>query len=1248
LDVSAERSPQDSPDPIPGGLPLEVAERLGEFTGREWVFRAIDEWLARVDAPLFLLCGGPGTGKSVLAARLVQLARGEADAGGFRRLGPGFLTFAHFCRALDPFAVDPLRFVEGFSEQLARLSPSYRRALANLGESKYELVGSVTAQTAAPGSQLTGVKATLEIGERSAEVAFVRDVPLTALQEDGIAGPLVVLVDALDEALTFCSGETLVTLLRAIEQAKLPVPIRLILTSRDDPRVLDELGEPALALAMDTHTEADDIDRYAARRLPHLTGGRGETVAAKVVAHGKGNFLYARYVLDELVEQPDLDPETLDLPEGLEGHYRRFLERELARSDEEWKRHRPLLSLLAIARGEGLTPLLLRAASLSRSEVDDAIRVLHQYLAGRVPDGPFRLYHQSFRDFLIENGARSVDIAEAEGMLATFLLDEYGAEWHGERSYERSYALAHLPVHLAAALVGAELRREQEALRQRLSALLSDLAFLETKADRLGVESLLADFRAARELLPQDARIRQMLHMLGREAHNLRGWQASASPAYFAQRLQYRAAADGLWVVAKAARERLQQLAAPHLELCWAAVRESRALASILTGHEDSVNDVALTADGRAVSVSDDKTVRVWDLASGRQLHVLAGHEDTVTAVALTADGRAVSASEDQTLRVWDLASGRQLHVLAGHEDTVTAVALTADGRAVSASEDRTLRVWDLASGVELQVLAGHEARVEAVAITADGRPVSGSWDGTLRVWDLESGDELHVLAGHGDWVVAVALTADGRAVSASEDGMLRVWDLTSGHELHVLTGHEEGVKAVALTPDERAVSASEDGTLRVWDLVTGEQLHVLAEHEGWVWAVALTADGRAVSASDDETLRVWDLATGDQLHVLVGHEDTVNAVALTADGRAISASDDWTLRGWDLGSGDEARVLAGHEGAVNAVALTADGRAISASEDQTLRVWDLERGDQLHVLAGHEGGVKAVAVTADGRAVTASDDETLRVWDLVTGDQLHVLAGHLDAVNAVALTADGRAVSGSNDRTLRVWDLESGHELHVLEHEDWVKGLALTAEGRAVSASDDGTLRVWDLTSGHELHVLTGHEGGAWAVALTADGRAVTASDDQTLRVWDLTTGDQLHVLAGHEDWVEVIALTPDGRAISGSYDGTLRVWDLESGDELHVLRGHEDTVNAVALTAEGRAVSGSDDRTLRVWDLESGRELNTKEGATAPAAVTLEAEVWALATAPGSLIVAGDRAGNVYCFRHHESDAGRSASPA
>jgi WD40 repeat protein len=110
-----------------------------------------------------------------------------------------------------------------------------------------------------------------------------------------------------------------------------------------------------------------------------------------------------------------------------------------------------------------------------------------------------------------------------------------------------------------------------------------------------------------------------------------------------------------------------------------------------------------------------------------------------------TLDGkRAVSVSQDHNLQIWDLESGKCLYTLAGHTDKITTISVTPDGkRAISGSKDTTLRVWDLRRGVCLHTLTGHHSEVQDVHITPDGeQAVSGSVESggcqTLRVWDLE------------------------------------------------------------------------------------------------------------------------------------------------------------------------------------------------------------------------------------------------------------------------------------------------------------------------------------------------------------------------------------------------------------------------------------------------------------------------------------------------------------------------------
>jgi WD40 repeat protein len=325
--------------------------------------------------------------------------------------------------------------------------------------------------------------------------------------------------------------------------------------------------------------------------------------------------------------------------------------------------------------------------------------------------------------------------------------------------------------------------------------------------------------------------------------------------------------------------------------------KDRKQLASQLFGRlisRDEKNLRALVREAR----SEQREVGFWPRAGsltsagGALIRTLEGHIAGVNAVAVLDSRRAISASDDWTLRVWDVESGQTLKILEGHTARVNAVSVVDDQRIVSVSSDGTLRVWDLASGQTLRILEEHTVGGFAVAVVNEQHVVScASSDGTLRVWNLESGQTLKTLEGHAEGVFAVAVVDGWRAVSASSDMMLRVWDLGSGQTLKILEGHADVVYAVAVMDNRRAISASDDKTLRVWDLESGQAIQTPEGHTSEVSAIAVVDDRRAISASYDRTLRVWDLESGEALAVMT-LEAPVWAVAVSPGGKVIVAGD--------------------------------------------------------------------------------------------------------------------------------------------------------------------------------------------------------------------------------------------------------------------------------------------------------------------------------------------------------------------
>lgn len=154
-----------------------------------------------------------------------------------------------------------------------------------------------------------------------------------------------------------------------------------------------------------------------------------------------------------------------------------------------------------------------------------------------------------------------------------------------------------------------------------------------------------------------------------------------------------------------------------------------------------AVHDVCFMPDGvHVVSGGDDHHVRIWDVATGKEVSVLSGHEDGIMAVAISPNGSEIaSASRDNTVRLWDAASGAVLHVLKGHAFTIHDVAFSEDGaRVASAAWDHWLRVWDVTSGRELLNAEDADARFCSVAFHPGGATlVAGDSAARIRIFDL-------------------------------------------------------------------------------------------------------------------------------------------------------------------------------------------------------------------------------------------------------------------------------------------------------------------------------------------------------------------------------------------------------------------------------------------------------------------------------------------------------------------------------
>jgi WD40 repeat protein len=312
------------------------------------------------------------------------------------------------------------------------------------------------------------------------------------------------------------------------------------------------------------------------------------------------------------------------------------------------------------------------------------------------------------------------------------------------------------------------------------------------------------------------------------------------------------------------------------------------------------------------------------------------GHRMSVNSVAFSPDGKtALSGSEDRTLKLWDIGTGKMIRTFEGHAGYVYSVAFSPDGKmALSGSSGGTLKLWDISTGEENSIskeiytfksYSARSVRVYYVAFSPDGKmALLGSSDNTVSLWDISAGKEISSIGEEEDdsYVQSVAFSPDGKmALLGIGDGTLRLWNIGKG--IRVFEGHDDScVYSVAFSPDGKtALSGSNDEALKLWDINTGQEIRTFKGHAGYVVSVAFSPDGKTVlSGSSDSTIKLWDISTGREIRSFFGGDDSsVRSVTFSPNGRMVMVLSDSnedvserisTIKLWDIVTGREIRTI--------------------------------------------------------------------------------------------------------------------------------------------------------------------------------------------------------------------------------------------------------------------------------------------------------------------------------------------------
>ena len=670
-------------------------------------------------------------------------------------------------------------------------------------------------------------------------------------------------------------------------------------------------------------------------------------------------------------------------------------------------------------------------------------------------------------------------------------------------------------------------------------------------------------------------------------------------------------------------------------------------------GHTDEITSAHFSPDGKkVVTVSVDKTVKIWDAETGKLIADLKGHSSSINFAIFSPDGKKIltaSSGKDYTAKIWDIETGVQTSTLTGHTDEILSGCFSPDGNKIATgSADNTIRIWDTKTKKTDTILRGHTQSVTSVGFSRDGKKIlTTSLDTTAKIWDSKTYALTAVLTDHRTGIKFAHFNQDGDKIlivyKSNKDAVrTKIWNDT-GDFVTDLKGDTSEVWSGYFSPDgKKIITASQDQTAKIWDVKTG-MLDTAYEHEDAVVAAMYSQDGAKVVTASGNTIKIFDVKTKKLDTTLTGHIATIKSVEFSPDGRKIvTASADKTAKIWDVKTSNIIADLKSHTSSVKFACFSPDGdKIITVSSDSIARIWDAFSGKLVASLSGVN--YKFVRFSPDStKIIISSYDNSAKVWNIQTGKLDLTLTGHSATINAAVFSPDGKKIAtASNDKLVKIWDTETGlTDTTFRWHKSGVNDVEYSHDGeKIVTVSDDNIAKIWNVKTSEVPKNLDGDNSKIKSALFSPDGKKIlSAFTDNSIGLWNAATrkldtvlkitktpnriksaqfsSDGKKIIVVNVSLISVFDVqnskliaefkdeaffnsarfSPDGnKIVTASEDDTVKIQDIETKKSVAIFR-HDAGVNTAEYSPDGaKIITASDDNTCNVWDVKKGKLLYT-----------------------------------------------------
>jgi len=633
-------------------------------------------------------------------------------------------------------------------------------------------------------------------------------------------------------------------------------------------------------------------------------------------------------------------------------------------------------------------------------------------------------------------------------------------------------------------------------------------------------------------------------------------------------------------------------------------------LPTVGSGHVGLINSATYSSNGAYILTSStDRTVKLWDAFSGKELYTYAGHNNWVESADFNKDGNQIfSRSKDGTVKCWNLETGLVNATFRENGFTLGDPGYNSLKNLVFTFNDKfVLTIFNANDKKAIRVIKRKSGYFKSASFSPDAQFISTlSSEMERSCWNLKTGKEVFKIKIQ-DKVSNLFCfhPENSKIIIIDSTNSLLTLDLLSGKKTVLFQYVRDSITYLSYSPQgEHVITAHKGGIVKLWNPESKQLLHQLDSHTDFVSLVKINEERTlALLNTSDQTVQLWDLKSKTMLFQLKSKSrNGFTDFSFSPDGKTALLVDHMNAGILDLKTFNVFNFTQSNFLIPNSARFNPSGETVASTSKEEIRLWDIFTGQDVREIKFPGISVWDAKFSPDGQLMAINgSDSTIRLINLMTGEETHKFSNGCSYFIEMDFSSDGKHLLAAEppwiSNKTRVWDVYTGKPV---ENEEIKPAFGKIYTFRFASSvfgmNENGNLVLLEMFRNKRFKNLKGYSKDL--CFRSYNGQLVAVLADWSIACYNILNLPSVKYFLGHTKEVTDVQVSGDGKyLVSASLDSTIRKWDLSSGKLIHTFRGHERPVKNVAFSPDGRFILSQElgFKTI-LWDAETGDILYTR----------------------------------------------------